>query len=531
MSSTIGGVRIVDMPDLGTVDDTSSMVGERAGSGRFAATAFKSYVTGGLATSASVDAETTARIAAATGLSAQSYGVVGDGVADDTAALQAAIDAATAAQEALYIPGGRYLISAPLRIVRGVRIFGAYAEPQVTLFSVTPNPGGAGTWLVLNGAHLVSAILINPAGTPSASNQATGVEIAYLGICHAQPSPASSWSPYNYPPAIDIPAGSDVFLHDLCLLNPTTGIRAAGQSAGRLTLQRIVGQPLTNGIILDNQTDIVKIRDVHFWVYWSEDTNVLAWQKANGFALQLGRCDDPVIDSFFSLWYWVGCQIKATSNGGVSQARFANCDWDECGNPFIINDSVGGHVVFLSGCSLGCPASPVVATSCLEIAGTGSASVVCVTGCWLGNPGNSCVLITSTASGNQVRLSACNLHQWDRTNTGSYCLNAGTNSVIHADETTVAFSTNSGNNVLEGAQCLKTPGLWLSRGTMGAGVTSVSVGHLMNVVPDMVVVTPNAAWGAATQWWATADAANVVVHTNIAPGINVPYSVLLGVIN
>ena len=37
-------IRIIEMPDLGTVDDTSSVVGERAGSGRFQASALRSYV-------------------------------------------------------------------------------------------------------------------------------------------------------------------------------------------------------------------------------------------------------------------------------------------------------------------------------------------------------------------------------------------------------------------------------------------------------------------------------------------------------
>jgi hypothetical protein len=44
MSVTIDGVRIVDMPDLGTVTDGSSVVGEHAGSGRFMATALRDYV-------------------------------------------------------------------------------------------------------------------------------------------------------------------------------------------------------------------------------------------------------------------------------------------------------------------------------------------------------------------------------------------------------------------------------------------------------------------------------------------------------
>ena len=43
MSSTIDGVRIVDMPDLGAFNDTSSVVGERAGSGRFGAPGLSGY--------------------------------------------------------------------------------------------------------------------------------------------------------------------------------------------------------------------------------------------------------------------------------------------------------------------------------------------------------------------------------------------------------------------------------------------------------------------------------------------------------
>ena len=40
-----GGIRIVDMPDLGGVTDDSSVVGEHAGSGRFAMTAMRDYLT------------------------------------------------------------------------------------------------------------------------------------------------------------------------------------------------------------------------------------------------------------------------------------------------------------------------------------------------------------------------------------------------------------------------------------------------------------------------------------------------------
>lgn len=49
MSSTSGGIRIVDLPDIGAVTEDSSLVGEHAGSGRFTAPALRDYVvtTGG----------------------------------------------------------------------------------------------------------------------------------------------------------------------------------------------------------------------------------------------------------------------------------------------------------------------------------------------------------------------------------------------------------------------------------------------------------------------------------------------------
>jgi hypothetical protein len=43
-TTTYTGIRIVDMPDLGAVTDDSSVVGEHAGSGRFGAPAFRTYM-------------------------------------------------------------------------------------------------------------------------------------------------------------------------------------------------------------------------------------------------------------------------------------------------------------------------------------------------------------------------------------------------------------------------------------------------------------------------------------------------------
>src|SRR5690606_37577564 len=56
------------------------------------------------------------------GLSSRSFGAVGNGLADDTAALQEALNAAQSRR--LVIEPGTYLISGPLRIKRGTLLSG-----------------------------------------------------------------------------------------------------------------------------------------------------------------------------------------------------------------------------------------------------------------------------------------------------------------------------------------------------------------------------------------------------------------------
>jgi hypothetical protein len=58
-------------------------------------------------------------------LNVKDYGAQGDGVADDTGAIQAALNAVPDGGRAVYIPAGRYKITAPLRIEKdGTALFG-----------------------------------------------------------------------------------------------------------------------------------------------------------------------------------------------------------------------------------------------------------------------------------------------------------------------------------------------------------------------------------------------------------------------
>jgi hypothetical protein len=110
-------IRIVEMPVLGAVTDSSYVVGERAGSGLFSAMALRSYIN----------------------KTVSDFGAKGDGVTDDSAAFQAAINSGVC--NIPYSAAG-YLIRTPLNcinrdilIIRGVGAatpsFGfAYAYPR-----------------------------------------------------------------------------------------------------------------------------------------------------------------------------------------------------------------------------------------------------------------------------------------------------------------------------------------------------------------------------------------------------------------
>lgn len=75
------------------------------------------------------------------------YGAVGNGVADDTAALQAALDYCATSGYALYLGVGRFKVTSPLNVTSGMRIHGEGWDDSwiiggnFNLFNVTGNNG------------------------------------------------------------------------------------------------------------------------------------------------------------------------------------------------------------------------------------------------------------------------------------------------------------------------------------------------------------------------------------------------------
>jgi hypothetical protein len=145
--------------------------------------------------------QTTAEAAPGFGINVKQapYNAVGDGVADDTDALQAAIDAAIAAGDFLFIPAGQYNYTAPLTISGNLSIMGAW---------VANNWGtgidGVGINVPLGTPVVVGSVLYptsNGSNAITITGGATCVHIRNLGISFQTPLVGTGHAIYYVPVA------------------------------------------------------------------------------------------------------------------------------------------------------------------------------------------------------------------------------------------------------------------------------------------------------------------------------------------
>lgn len=248
------------------------------------------------------------------------YGAVGDGVTDDTVAIQAAINAVQAFCGTVYLPATTtsYKVTAPLTISAGVSLVGDGFSPY------TPNDfntRGPGSWIQI--AHLGRGFVVN-----NAAATVTSVFFEKIGTLRNQAAPGGGWTPlaadYDF-----FVGNSDAHFKNVMMWNPTKGIQINSAAGARLDIDGLFGQPLQMGIDCFLAQDVVRIRNVHFWPYWDNDvTFVQAYTLANLVALQFERCDNPIISDFFCIYVKNGIVFTSNVNGFTQRAQLSNIGID-----------------------------------------------------------------------------------------------------------------------------------------------------------------------------------------------------------
>ena len=234
------------------------------------------------------------------------HGAKADGATDDTAAFQAALDAASAKGGAVLVPVGTYRIDGALSIPQGVTLKGVWESPhhadigKGSVLFATGNKGEE------DGPPLI---------TLHQSSAVVGLTIFY------PEQDADNIQPY---PWCIQGMGMHGSVINVTLVNPYKGIDFGTHPNELHYISNVFGQPLRMGIFVDKTTDIGRIENVHF--------NPHSW----------GRADFPSgLDKVPGRWDKVLKYLEENFEGFV----FGQTDWEYLRDCFCIFPKIGFHFI------------------------------------------------------------------------------------------------------------------------------------------------------------------------------------------
>jgi hypothetical protein len=245
-------------------------------------------------------------------IDARDHGARGDGHADDTAAIQRALDlAGKAAGGTVSLPSGSYLLQGALDVPAGVALEGVSRGPAVY------SPGKGTVLLAVAGK-----------GDPDAAPLVTlrdGAELRAVTVFH--PEQRQENPPLPYPWAVRA-GGIGCALTDVLLVNPYQGVDFASRPCGRHSIHGLYGQPLYRGLAIDRSLDVGRIENVHFWPFWDEWRSPLnAFMAERGVAFLVGRADWEYFSNCFCIGYRIGFHFVETPDG-CANALLTQCGSD-----------------------------------------------------------------------------------------------------------------------------------------------------------------------------------------------------------
>lgn len=198
------------------------------------------------------------------------FGAKGDGVADDTEAIQAAINFASEKGRTVVMPGtgAAYVTSKSVIVRRGVSVLGdshnGYAGGSNQSNAVFARAG-----TTVNPKHKNSAFIL----------QEVGASIGGVQFVHDQPAPTGdSWTPIQYGYCIEAKASWHT-IKDISVINGSHGIwlsqTPTAPGGTQVTIDNCRIGAFEVGLRHDSVTDTLAITRVNFGPSWQVDTPVV----------------------------------------------------------------------------------------------------------------------------------------------------------------------------------------------------------------------------------------------------------------
>lgn len=339
-------------------------------------------------------------------LSIKDFGAVCDGTTDDTIAVQAAFNACgLLGIRRCYVPSGVARCTAKLSVPNGgIDIIGDGHGAVLGSTGNGVNMRGAGSWILFDHTD---------AGIEHALSAQGTLRLEKVGIVRTQATPIDvTFAPIETGYDIDF-SGNDLFIDDVCILNPTYGIY--NRAGGRVWIDTLLGQPLKVGLRVDANTDASRIRNVHFWPFWSNQNGVRVYQKLNANAFLIYRMDNPMFDCCFCIGYARMFSFYANANGQFNKVRISNCDSD-LGSAFItVDSSCASGSMYIVNCVTQGTTSDYIANF-HNISIGGSNATVYISNTTLNIAQGACLRVNGT--GNKVFLTNVAINNWNQSGAG-----------------------------------------------------------------------------------------------------------------
>jgi len=224
------------------------------------------------------------------------FGAKGDGQADDTAAIQAALDAAALVGGVVWLPPGpnAYRCEGSLKVPGHVTFKGGYGGMRrgLRLWKETPRGSllhayGKGDFITLSHNAVID-----------------GLEIYY-------PDQKTQYAPDPYGWTIKIPPDQHgATIRNICCPNPYQFIYA---NADGFLIDGVQGYPLMTGIQLDRVADVPRINNIHFnGNVWQDALQSMRdWVMHNGVCLKATGVEELMIYNLFAYGYLRGLWFTA----------------------------------------------------------------------------------------------------------------------------------------------------------------------------------------------------------------------------
>lgn len=266
------------------------------------------------------------------------WGVVADGVADDTDAMQAVYDRGGSYE----LPFGVIRTTSPLTAHLPMTFIGQGCAPYTAIDEEGENVRGKGSWFFFD--HLgvgVETIGIDPGTETSGTSKHRYVR---CGSFRPQPTPSGpTFEPIDA--SWDFVFNDTEFdFDDYIPLNPTRYCHANLERGGRGRFSNVRGQPLLVGISVDEAYDLFEV-DAHFWPFWSLHDSVKDYTLANLQSLVTGRVDGLKLGKFFTIFANVGWVISDQGEGSLNRAHGDLVYLDNCKRGIVVSPNVDGATI------------------------------------------------------------------------------------------------------------------------------------------------------------------------------------------